>query len=131
MKTEWRIFGGLSLFIFAMAVLYPLWTNAALGHVDWVGTIALILTGLLCIMIGGYFWFVSRRIVWMALNARTKVSWVNSSASERSLTMSKMKLMTGREYLSKIRRKASESPAHTRVTRSAELFIRVPAKAPG
>src|SRR5690348_5463205 len=41
-----------------------------------------------------------------------------------------MKLMTGREYLSKIRRKASESPWHTRVTRSAELFIRVPAKAP-
>src|ERR1043166_6376189 len=40
-----------------------------------------------------------------------------------------MKLMTGREYLSKIRRKASESPWHTRVTRSAELFIRVPAKA--
>src|ERR1044072_6619983 len=40
-----------------------------------------------------------------------------------------MKLMTGREYLSKIRRKASESPWHTRATRSAELFIRVPAKA--
>src|SRR5215217_6202874 len=39
-----------------------------------------------------------------------------------------MKLMTGREYLSKIRRKASASPWHTRVTRSAELFIRVPAK---
>lgn len=62
MKTEWRIFGGLSLFIFAMAALYPWWTNASLGHVDWVGTVALILTGLLCIMIGGYFWFVSRRI---------------------------------------------------------------------
>src|ERR1043165_7013105 len=40
-----------------------------------------------------------------------------------------MKLMTGREYLSKIRRKASASPWHTRVTRSAELFIRVPANA--
>src|ERR1044072_1962751 len=37
--------------------------------------------------------------------------------------------MTGREYLSKIRRKASASPSHTRVTRSAELFIRVPANA--
>src|ERR1044072_5284266 len=40
-----------------------------------------------------------------------------------------MKPMTGREYLSKIRRKASSSPWHTRVTRSAELFIRVPANA--
>src|ERR1044071_2348272 len=40
-----------------------------------------------------------------------------------------MKPMTGREYLSKIRRKASASPWHTRVTRSAELFISVPANA--
>src|SRR5436190_23830051 len=41
-----------------------------------------------------------------------------------------MKLMMGREYLSKIRRKASASPWHTRVTRSTELFIRVPANVP-
>ncbi|MBB5869474.1 putative membrane protein YdjX (TVP38/TMEM64 family) [Allocatelliglobosispora scoriae] len=62
MKTEWRIFGGVSLFLFVMAVVYPWWTNHDLGHVDWVGTVALILSGLLCIMCGGYFWFVSRRI---------------------------------------------------------------------
>ena len=74
--------------------------------------------------------FVSARIVRIARKARTNVSWVNSSARARSLTMSKMKLMTGREYLSKIRRKASVSPWHTRVTRSAEVFIRVPANAP-
>src|SRR6476620_10818787 len=64
MKSEWRIFGGVSLFLFAMAALYPWWTNAdpSIGHVDWIGTVALIMSGLLCLMCGGYFWFVSRRI---------------------------------------------------------------------
>ena len=62
MKAEWRIFGGVSLFLFVMAVIYPWWTDRDLGHVDWVGTTALILSGILCLMCGGYFWFVSRRI---------------------------------------------------------------------
>jgi hypothetical protein len=30
--------------------------------VEWVGTVALILSGLLCSMCGGFFWFVARRI---------------------------------------------------------------------
>src|SRR6266853_6614311 len=42
-----------------------------------------------------------------------------------------MKLITGLEYRSKIRRKASCSPRHARATRSAELFIRDAANAPG
>src|SRR6266404_6199263 len=42
-----------------------------------------------------------------------------------------MKLITGLEYLSKIRRKASWSPWDARATRSAELFIRDAANAPG
>jgi hypothetical protein len=62
MKTEWRIFGGVALFLFVMAVIYPAWTDAELGHVDFVGSVALVLSGLLCLMCGGYFWFVSRRI---------------------------------------------------------------------
>jgi hypothetical protein len=62
MKTEWRIFGGVALFLFVMAVIYPVWTDAELGHVDFVGSVALVLSGLLCLMCGGYFWFVSRRI---------------------------------------------------------------------
>ena len=33
-----------------------------LGAVDWIGSTALILSGLLCGMCAGYFWFVSRRI---------------------------------------------------------------------
>jgi hypothetical protein len=62
MKTEYRLFLGIALFLAAMAVVYPLWTNGELGAVDWVGTVALILSFLLCAMCGGYFWFVSRRI---------------------------------------------------------------------
>ncbi len=62
MKAEWRIFVGVSGFLFAMCVLYAWWTNHTLGSVDWIGSIALLLAGLLCVMCGAYFWFVSRRI---------------------------------------------------------------------
>ncbi|MEV6971657.1 cytochrome c oxidase subunit 4, partial [Hamadaea sp. NPDC051192] len=62
MKSEWRIFGGVALFLALCAPVYGWWTNHSLGHVDWVGTTALIMSTLLCAMCGGYFWFVSRRI---------------------------------------------------------------------
>jgi hypothetical protein len=62
MKTEWRIFGILTAFMFAAAGLYAWWTDTELGAIDWIGTVALTLTGLLTLMCGGYFWFVSRRI---------------------------------------------------------------------
>jgi hypothetical protein len=69
MKNEYRIFLGLSLFLFVTAVVYPIWTWYGIGqassgvhNVDWIGTTALVLTGLLTAMCGGYFWFVSRRI---------------------------------------------------------------------
>ena len=62
MRTEYKIFGGVAVFLFAMAVLYSLWTNGETGQVEWVGTVALILSGLLCSMCGGFFWFVARRI---------------------------------------------------------------------
>jgi hypothetical protein len=65
MKSEWRLFGGLSLFLFLAAALYGWWTGRDVTtnhHTDWVGTTALILAGLLCLMCGGFFWFVSRRI---------------------------------------------------------------------
>lgn len=62
MKTEWRIFGGVSLFLFSMCALYAWWTQHTLGSVDWIGSVGLFLSGLLCLMCGGYFWFVSRRI---------------------------------------------------------------------
>jgi hypothetical protein len=62
MKSEFRVFGIVAVFLYVMAVVYPFWTKGTLGHVDWVGTTALILSALLCTMCGGYFWFVSRRI---------------------------------------------------------------------
>jgi hypothetical protein len=62
LRTEYKIFGGVAAFLFAMAALYALWTNGESGGVEWVGTVALILSGLLCSMCGGFFWFVARRI---------------------------------------------------------------------
>jgi hypothetical protein len=62
MKSEWRLFGLLTLFCFAVAPLYAWWTNTNSGGVEWVGTVALVLTGLLTLMCGGFFLVVSRRI---------------------------------------------------------------------
>jgi hypothetical protein len=62
MRTEWRIFGLVSAFLFLACIVYAVWTNAELGEIDWVGTVGLLLSGLLTTMCGGFFWFVSRRI---------------------------------------------------------------------
>ncbi|BCJ74283.1 cytochrome c oxidase polypeptide 4 [Catellatospora sp. IY07-71] len=62
MKTEYRIFLGVAAFLFVMAIVYWFWSGAALSRYDWIGTTALTLSGLLCLMCGGYFWFVSRRL---------------------------------------------------------------------
>ena len=62
MKTEYRRFLGVSAFLFVAAVVYWLWTGTTPQGSDWIGTTALTLSGLLCLMCGGYFWFVSRRI---------------------------------------------------------------------
>ena len=62
MKTEYKIFAGVAGFLFAAATLYGFWTRGATGHMEWIGVVALILSGLLCSMCGTFFWFVSRRI---------------------------------------------------------------------
>jgi hypothetical protein len=64
MKSEWRLFGLLTGFCFLIAPLYAWWTNVNSGGagIEWVGTVALILTGLLTLMCGGFFLVVSRRI---------------------------------------------------------------------
>ncbi|MEV0003745.1 cytochrome c oxidase subunit 4 [Micromonospora sp. NPDC050980] len=62
MKTEWKIFTVISVFLFGATMLYGLWTWGEGGSVEWVGTVALMLSGLLTSMCGGFFWFVSRRI---------------------------------------------------------------------
>ena len=62
MKTEYKIFAGVAGFLFAAAIVYGFYTRGTGTHVEWVGTVALILSGLLCSMCGGFFWFVARRI---------------------------------------------------------------------
>jgi hypothetical protein len=68
MKSENRLFFVLALFVFAMAALYGWWTYVApheqTGHrgVEWIGVVALILSGLLLSMIGSALWLISRRI---------------------------------------------------------------------
>lgn len=64
MKVEGRIFLYISAFAFIMAIVYAVW--ARLGSTDYtiepVGFIGLILTGGLCLIIGTFFEFVSRRL---------------------------------------------------------------------
>jgi hypothetical protein len=62
MKSEWRLFGLLTLFVLLVTPLYAWWTDANSGSVEWVGTVALVLTGLLTLMCAGFFLVVSRRI---------------------------------------------------------------------
>ena len=62
-KTEYKIFVGVA----GVPVRRGRSSTAAgrtaqTGHLEWIGTVALILSGLLCSMCGGFFWFVSRRI---------------------------------------------------------------------
>ncbi|SCE89363.1 Cytochrome c oxidase subunit IV [Micromonospora viridifaciens] len=62
MKTEWKIFLIVGAFLLGIAVLYGAWTAGESGRIEWVGTVALLLSFLLCAMCGGFFWFISRRI---------------------------------------------------------------------
>ncbi|MEH1129932.1 cytochrome c oxidase subunit 4 [Micromonospora sp. CPCC 206061] len=62
MKTEYRIFGVVTAFLYVACVVYAWWTWGDLGRVEWIGTVALLLSALLTSMCGGFFWFVSRRI---------------------------------------------------------------------
>ncbi len=64
MKTEYKIFGIVTLFLFMACGVYAWWSwyDTIPHQIEWVGVVALVLSGLLCLMCGGYFWFVSRRI---------------------------------------------------------------------
>jgi hypothetical protein len=61
-KTEYKIFLGVSVFLWGASALYGFWTHGQTGHLEWIGTVALILSGLLCFMCGTFFWIVARRI---------------------------------------------------------------------
>jgi hypothetical protein len=55
-KVESLIFGVIAFFCVAAAVVYGLWAK------EPIGTTALVLSAGLTGLIGGFFWFVSRRI---------------------------------------------------------------------
>jgi len=62
LKTEYKIFAGVAAFLFGAAAVYGSYTYGEVGNLEWIGFVALILSGLLCSMCGGFFWFVARRI---------------------------------------------------------------------
>jgi Cytochrome c oxidase subunit IV len=62
MRVEFRLFGILCGLFFAFAIAYGIWTWVDSGRVEVVGTTALILSGGLAMIVGSYFWFISRRI---------------------------------------------------------------------
>lgn len=57
MKLEAYLFSGCAAFLFGCAVIYAIFSDT-----EPVGTAGLVLSGGLCIIVGGFFWFVSRRI---------------------------------------------------------------------
>ena len=56
MKVEALIFNIIAIFCFVAALVYGLWAR------EPIGTTALALSGGLTVLVGGFFWFVSRRI---------------------------------------------------------------------
>jgi Cytochrome c oxidase subunit IV len=63
MKSEYKVFGIVTAFLFVACAVYWWWSGVELNSgPDYVGVVALALSGLLTAMCGGYFWFVSRRI---------------------------------------------------------------------
>jgi hypothetical protein len=56
MKVEARLFDVTTIFFFLSAILYGVWAK------EPVGTVGLILTGGLSLIVGSYFHFVARRI---------------------------------------------------------------------
>lgn len=63
MKVEARIFDIVTVFAFLVAIVYAVMTGYMTNDgVEPIGTVALILTGALALLVGSYFRFVSRRI---------------------------------------------------------------------
>jgi hypothetical protein len=55
-KVEALIFNIIAVFCFVAAIVYGFWSR------EPIGTTALALSGGLTVLVGGFFWFVSRRI---------------------------------------------------------------------
>jgi len=61
-KVEARLFLAVCAFCWVAAIVYGFWSKQSQHHVEVVGVSALILSGGLLGIPGGFFWFVSRRI---------------------------------------------------------------------
>jgi len=57
-----RVFAVIGAFLIVVAAVYAWLTAVMTGGVERVGTTALVLSFLLCSMIGGSWWLISRRI---------------------------------------------------------------------
>jgi hypothetical protein len=64
MKSEFRVFGLVAVFLFVSAAVYGVWTNydSQPHKIEVIGTVALILSGLLLTMCALFFYVVTRRI---------------------------------------------------------------------
>ncbi|HEY7225872.1 MAG TPA: cytochrome c oxidase subunit 4 [Micromonosporaceae bacterium] len=64
MRSEYKIFLLVTAFLFLACGVYAWWTytDSPTHTIEWIGVVALFLSGLLCLMCGGYFWFIARRI---------------------------------------------------------------------
>ena len=56
MKFGWRLFAGIAVFYGIITAVYALWSH------EVVGTVALILSTCLALLIAFYFWFTDRRL---------------------------------------------------------------------
>jgi membrane-associated phospholipid phosphatase len=61
MRSEARVFNLVAAFLYLVGGTYAWWTEKE-STIEWVGTIALVLSGTLTAMCGFYFGFVARRI---------------------------------------------------------------------
>jgi putative Mn2+ efflux pump MntP len=55
-KVEALIFNIIAVFCFVAGIVYGVWSR------EPIGTTALLLSGGLTVLVGGFFWFISRRI---------------------------------------------------------------------
>lgn len=63
MRIESRLFEVIAVFFLLVGVLYAAMTGRyAFGGVEWAGTTALFLTGMMAMIVGTYFRFVARRL---------------------------------------------------------------------
>lgn len=61
MKTNTLLFGALALFFLIFSVIYPTWVYLAGWKAEWVGSIAIPLTMVMFLLLGGFLWLNLRR----------------------------------------------------------------------